>query len=183
MSDYGTCDICGKPSKVCIGEGNGEILANLCFNCHNKQMAEHTGSVMPNDIPERLTFNDRSRKPCEFDIEFIIFATGKSLTATEIGKTKRKAEVWGNLDDDFSEMLDTLKKRIKKALFVKYMDPDRTIKDNKLVGYIEYNSERDDCDIVVDGEPYTWEELGRNVCTFEGWNIKIEFGDIGAELD
>jgi hypothetical protein len=31
--------------------------------------------------------------------------------------------------------------------------------------------------------PNTWEELGRNVRTFEGWNIKIEFGDIDDELD
>jgi len=112
-----------------------------------------------------------------------MFGTGKSLTATEIGNTKRKADVWGSLDDDFDDMLETLKKRIKKALSVKYMDPYGRIKDQKLVGYIDYDRDLDECIIFVDGKPYTWSELGTNIATFEGWKIKIEFGSIGDEFD
>jgi len=51
----------------------------------------------------------------------------------------------------------------------KYMRPDRIIEGDKLVGIIQYNRVSDVCDIVIDGEPYTWEELGGSVSTFEGF--------------
>ena len=183
MGDTAICDICGKPSKFRIGDDKDVALRNLCLNCHNRKMAERFASDMPDNIPERLTITDHNGKHHEFDIEFIIFGTGKSLTAYEIGKTKRKADVWGSLDDDFDEMLKTLKERIKEALSVEYMDQHGRIKDHKLVGYIEYDSDLDECVIFVDGKPYTWGDLGRNISAFEGWNIKIEFGSTCDELD
>jgi len=78
-------------------------------------MAELYDSDMPDCVPERLIVADCNGRPREFDIEFIIFGTGKSLTATEVGNTKRKADVWGSHYDDFDDMLETLKKRIKKT--------------------------------------------------------------------
>lgn len=182
MGDTAICDICGEPSKVRIGDGKGVALCNLCFDCHNREMAELFDSDMPDNVPERLTITDCSGKHHEFDIEFIKFGTGKSLTAIEIGETKRKADVWGSLDDDFDEMLNALKERIKKALSVEYMDQHGRIKDHKLVGYIDYDSDLNECVIFVDGKPYTWDELGRNISAFEGYKIKIEFGSIGDEL-
>ena len=113
-------------------------------------------------------------KPC---ISHIVSGNQK------VGVTKRKADVWGGLDDDFNEMLDTLKKRIKKGLLVKYMRPNGLFEDNKVVGYIEYNQERDAHDIVIDGKPYTWAALEQNISTFEGHKIKIEFADIRDKLD
>ena len=126
---------------------------------------------------------DRNGRIHEFDIEFIIFGTGKSLTATEVGKTRRKADVWGSLDDNYSEMLDALYQRIKKALSVKYMDREGHIKDQKMVGYIDYDSDLKKWVVYVDGNRYTWDELGQNIPSYEGWKIKIEFVGIGEELD
>ena len=63
------------------------------------------------------------------------------------------------------------------------MNPEGYIAGGKAVGYIEYNRERDACDVVIDGKPYTWAELERNIRAHEGWKIKIEFGDVGDELD
>jgi len=183
MSETAFCDFCGKPAQVRIGDDKGGVLSNLCFDCHNREMAELFDSAMPDIVPERLTVSDRNGKPHEFEIEFIIFGTGKSLTATEVGKTKRKADVWGSLDDNFNDMLIMLEKRIKKVLSFKYMDPHGRIKDQKLVGYIAYNSDLDECVVFIDGKPFTWGELGRNISAFEGWKIKIEFGGVGDELD
>jgi len=183
MSASKSCDICGKPATVHISDGKGGTLGSQCLECHNRLMAKQTGSVMPDNVPERLSITDRSGKPREFDVEFIIYANGKSLVATEIGRTKYKADVWGALDDDFDIMLDTLKRRLKKDLSVKYMRADGRINGEKLVGYIDYDSERHEYEIIVDGKPYSWGELGRSIPTFEGWKIKIEFAGAGAELD
>ena len=176
------CDSCSNPSKVHIGDDAGTTFINLCNDCHNELIAQIAGTETPDDIPKQLDFKFRN-KTYHFTIEVEIFPTGKVITATEIGKTKRKTDVSGELDDDFGEMLETLKKRIKKLVSVKYMGSDGYLSKNKAVGYIEYNHERDACDIIIDGNPYTWDELEKNISAREGWKIKIEFGDIGDELD
>ena len=183
MKPGDTCETCGKPAMVQIGADYSGVCHHYCFNCHNREMADLYGTDMPDFVPERLAVPGRNGRIHQFDIEFIIFGTGKSLIATEVGKTKRKADVWGSLDDDFSEMLDTLYQRIKKALSVKYMNRDGSIKDQKIVGYIDYDSDLRECVVYVDGKRYTWEELGRNISTFEGWKIKVEFGGVGEVLD
>ena len=63
------------------------------------------------------------------------------------------------------------------------MKPDGYVSNNKAVGYIKYNRERQTCDVIIDGKPYTWAELEKNISAREGWKIKIEFGDVGDVLD
>jgi hypothetical protein len=177
------CDFCLNPVKVHLRNGEGGDVANLCQDCYNKMMAEMSGIDFSEVLPKRLLFKSRGGKTHNFEIEFLIFPTGKSLTANEIGKTRRRIEVFGELEDDENEMLKLLQKRIKKALSTVHMRPDGYFKDSKAVGYIEYNSERDAHDVIIDGKPYTWTELEKNISAHEGWQIKIEFGDVGDDLD
>ena len=180
---YDRCDDCGKPAKVHFDDNNGNAVGKLCNDCYNRMMAELTGAVMPDIVPSRLSFENENGETREFEIEFMIFATGKALTATEIGETRRRVDVYGELDDDFGAMLESLTKRIKKAMSVTYMEPNGYFSGIKAVGYVEYNRERDACDIIIDGKPYTWVELEKNISAHEGFKIKIEFGDVGDELD
>jgi len=121
--------------------------------------------------------------PREFDVEFLVFETGKILTATEIGKRKRMADVRGELNDDFGTMFEILKLRIKKTLSANYMGTDGRIKGDKAIGYIGYNRERGGCDVVIDGNQCSWAELEKNISAREGWKIKIEFTGFGDELE
>ena|GEM_PF-1590688 len=179
---FDRCNNCGKPSSVHIGAGAGNDVAKLCLDCYNILMAELTGTEMPASIPRRLSFNNSEGETRDFAVEFQIYHTGKSLTATEIGATKRRADVHGELEDDFNVMLETLSARIIKELSVTYMKPDGYFSEDKAVGYIEYNRGRKACDIIIDGKPYSWAELEKNISSREGWKIKIEFGDVGDEL-
>jgi len=182
MDGLENCDKCGKPAYVFLSDNKGGRAGKLCFNCHNREMAEITGCDMPDIVPQKIAVSDKNGKSREFDLEFLILGNVKSLTATQVGTGKRKIKVCGNLDEDFNHMLDRLKKQIKKALSVKYLDSNGRFKDNKAVGYIEYNEQRDDHDVIIDGKPYTWEQLGENIPTFEGWKIKIEFAYTDDEL-
>ena len=146
-------------------------------------MAEMIGIDFSEVLPKRLSFKGKGGKTHNFEIEFLIFPTGKSLIATEIGKTKRRVEVFGEIEDDQNVMLELLKKRIKKALSTAYMRPDGYFSKGKAVGYIEYNHDRDAHDVIIDGKPYTWSELEKNISSHEGWQIKIEFSDASDELD
>jgi hypothetical protein len=182
-SEPDSCDKCGNPVKVHLHDGENGKVANLCIDCYNRVMAGMSGTDF-RDVPtKRLSFKRQGGKAHEFDIELMVFPKGKLLTATEIGKTKRKVDVLGELDDDVDEMFEILKKRIKKALSATYMQKDGYIAGSKAVGYIEYNDKREAHDIVIDGKPYTWAELEKNISSHEGWKIKIEFGDVGDDLD
>jgi hypothetical protein len=177
------CDNCRNPVRVHIGDGEGGEVASLCLDCYNRLMSEMTGTDF-RDVPtKRLSYKGKGSKTHEFEIELMVFANGKSLTATEIGKTKRKADVHGEIDDDVDEMLETLKRRIKKVLSVRYMEPSGIFAKSKAVSYVEYNPECERHEIIIDGKPYTWAELEKNISAHEGWKIKIEFGDVGDELD
>ena len=176
------CDNCGSPSEFHLGDGKGNELFHLCRDCYNEMLAQITGTETPDDMPKHLDFQFRG-KTYRFAIEARIYTTGKTIPATEIGKTRRKTDVNGELDDSFGEMFETLKKRIKKLVSVRYMEKDGYFARGKAVGYIEYNRERQACDVIIDGKPYSWEELEKNISSREGWKIKIEFGDIGDVLD
>jgi len=177
------CDNCGFPAKVIVDDNHAKEIGKLCVNCYNRLMAEYTGSSIPDIVPTQISVKGRNGKPVEFEVEFLVFANGMSLTAIEMGKRKRRADVYGAIGEDFNNMLETLKNRIKKVLSVKYMGKDGYISGAKAVGYIGYNCERDACDIVIDGMPYSWAELEMNVTAHEGWKIKIEFASTGDELD
>ena len=177
------CDYCYNPVSVHLGDGEGGQIAGLCQNCYNQLMAEMTGADISSVMPKRLSFKGRGGKTYEFDVDLMIFPNGMLLTASEIGKTKRKVDVHGELDADMNKMLEALRQRIMKAIAVKYMKPDGYIAKNKAVGYIEYNSERDAHDIIIDGKPYTWADLEKNISVHEGWKFKIEFGSVGDDID
>ena len=57
----------------------------------------------------------------------------------------------------------------------KYINPDGSW--DRLVGRIDYNKEHEDHEIVVDDKWFTWDELKKNISTYEGWQIIIEFAD------
>ena len=154
-----SCDYCEEPVKVHLSNGEDSTETNLCIDCYNKLMAELTGSEVPDNMPKRLSFKNNDGGICEFEIELMIFANCKTLTATEIGDTKRKADVFGELDDDVNDMFKELRERIVKMLSTAYIDSEGYFIGSKAVGYIEYNHERKSCDIIIDGKPYTWAEL------------------------
>jgi len=181
ISDF--CDDCGEPAKIHIGDGSGGVIANLCLNCHNELMAGLNDIELPDHIPHRLFFTDSDSVIHVFKIEFMIHSTLKTLTAEEVGKTGRKIVVSGEHEADYNEMMETLTARIEKALTTKYMRPDGYFENSKAVGHIEFNRERNTHEIIIDGKPYTWAELERNISFHEGFQIKIEFGEMDEDLD
>jgi hypothetical protein len=36
--------------------------------------------------------------------------------------------------------------------------------------------------LIIDGRDIFWDELGRMVAAFEGWQFKLEFRDLSEEL-
>lgn len=176
------CDGCGAPAKVFLSDESGTV-AKMCLDCHNHMMAEITGTDIPDSMPRRLAFRNNTGQVREFALEFYIFEGGSKLSAYEIGKTRLRAEVFGDSDDEFSYLLKKLSRRIERLLNEVFIEPDGSFINGRAVGYVDYNHERNDHDIVIDGKPFTWEQLKKNISAHEGWGITIEFGEVGADDD
>jgi len=173
--DY--CNACGRSAKVHFRTDEESDYIKLCQDCYNNMMAEFLNIEMPGFIPQQFLCNDDTGKSHKFDIEFLIFATGNKLTAKEKGKYKRRVQVHGELGADIGGMLQLLKQKIIKAINTVHIDERGYINNGIAEGYIVYNRRRDDYDIIIDGKPYTWEDLKKNISSYEGWNIRIELGD------
>lgn len=66
---------------------------------------------------------------------------------------------------------------VKEELSKKYIEYG-DIKDNNVVGRIIWNEEDDDVpNLVIDGSLYDWNEFGRMIATYEGWNFRINISE------
>ena len=85
-------------------------------------------------------------------------------------------------------LLGRLIQRIRKALSVKHIANDDRhglqIADQTVRGRIEgdYSGADHTPIVVVDGREISWDEFGRMLMTFEGWQFKLEIRDISEEL-
>lgn len=176
------CDICNKPARIRVND-RGSEYGMLCLECHNMLVCAFNDIPMPDNVPETLTFTSIYDRTHTFEISLMMFADSKTLTAIERGEQHRKYEIFGDLDADFDGMLQMLKRKIQCEISTLYMDDDGTNVDGEIFGHIEYNKETNSHDIYIDGKPYTWSELEKNISNHEGWNIRIEFGDFEGYYD
>jgi len=158
--------------------GTTEIL---CTDCYNKTIAELTDAELPSHIPKTIYFEDCAREAHMFHIEFMLFPHCKTLKAYENYNDGYVCEVYGGLDDSFSVMWEKLIGKLSKMLSVKYIDGNSWTND-KVAGYVNYDCETESHYVVIDGNRYEWSELGKQLGTYEGFQIKIEFADLGDDL-
>ena len=119
MKNLFKCAQCDNPATISLTDGKGGCIGNLCADCYNRRMSINYYDAMPTDIPEVLKFNGSDEKIYKFKISLKLKNLGKRLTATEVGGKKRVFDLYGNLEDNVDEMLNTLSKRIEESLVVK----------------------------------------------------------------
>jgi hypothetical protein len=68
------------------------------------------------------------------------------------------------IDEDFERIEDPLHPRSSRSWTT------RTLKDERMPV------------LVIDGRDVSWEELGRMLMTFEGWQFRIEIRDRSEEV-
>ncbi|WP_173915210.1 hypothetical protein [Halobacillus sp. Marseille-Q1614] len=54
---------------------------------------------------------------------------------------------------------------------------------NQLIGHVASSDPHDLPVIVADGKPYTWEELGKFVNTYEGFQVELKIHEITDDVD
>ena len=95
----------------------------------------------------------------------------------------------GDPEDNRLTLLGRLIEKVRRALSVKHVEDGElglqiAEHQTSVRGLIE-------CDeageghvplLVIDGREITWEEFGRMLMTFEGWQFKLEVRDMSEEL-
>jgi len=54
---------------------------------------------------------------------------------------------------------------------------------DRVIGRIEYNEERDTPLLIIDGKSITWEELGKMMMSYEGFQFRLDIADITEEFE
>ncbi|MGB9825989.1 MAG: DUF7713 domain-containing protein [Desulfofundulus sp.] len=149
-------------------------------------ISELLGIKLDSPPVKRLQIKDCENRPHTFFIHHTLPPAGQQLRAFELNKEGHPDgyifSVRGDWEEKMESLFEKLLQKIKAGLATKYLedsDGEYRIKNREVVGRIEYQSleESTGPDVVIDGKRFSWEEFGRMVYMFEGWNFRLVFED------
>ena len=140
---------------------------------------------------EPVGLPDCTGKVHEFHFRTRLFGPGVALDAFELrdgDPAGYQFQIIGNPEDDLLVLLGQLIQKIRRGLSTKHVVDGQhglQIADDRVVrGKIEADLDQDDGVplLVIDGKEITWDQFGRIVMSFEGWQFKLTVADKSEEL-
>jgi len=173
-----------------VSEGHGDRL--LCTACFNREMAHHTGLDDFGEVKfEPVRLSDANGTVHDFHFRSLLFGDNLSLEAfestSEEGPTGYRFQIIGDPLSDQFVLLGKLIEKMRRLLTVVHIrdgDLGLQIVDETVRGRIEWDgneNSRRPC-VVIDGRRVEWDELGRMLMPFEGWQFKLEVRDPSDEI-
>ncbi len=163
----------------------------MCGRCCNAEMAERTGL----NKFEHLNFEPIEVADCEgrthvFHFRTHLFGPGVALDAFEWsdgGRTGYRFQMIGEPEGDLMILFARLVEKIRRGLSVQHLkraDQRWQVADRVVRGRIGWDEDAEGRAplVVIDGRGITWEEFGRMLRTFEGWQFKLQIFDRSEEL-
>ena len=189
------CDDCGQlvPSYDMVNYGARDgTFRRLCHRCFNAEVAALGGLEDFQDAQfEPVVLTDARGAPHEFHFRTHLFGAGVSLDAFEIQggvPAGYRFQVIGEPTEDLLALLGQLIAKMRRALALQHIEDTSLgpqIADHQTVrGRIEWDEAYESRVpiLVIDGREITWEEFGRMLMTFEGWQFKLEIRDLSEEV-
>ncbi len=177
------CTECGTGARMAVGG------AALCDRCFNHRLAELTGlPELPGPPPvEELTGADGRQHRLRYRLwrgpDGIVAEAEEDEVDDGPGYRLRVA---GDHDDDPARLLDALRTRLRAEVGHRHLEAEAggdgwLVAGTEVCGRIETV---DPPQVVVDGRLLTWDELGRALAPYEGWqfSLLLDEGDDEAAL-
>ena len=164
---------------------------HFCSDCYNDFMAEEL-EVDLEQLTDTFSLEDYQGVSRTFYVDRRIYPNGIYLEAAENIEFGYKFAVHGELNCNQQELFQQLIEKVRKGIKVAHVETKvfpngqsyNTIINDRITGLIEYDETSDGIPLViVDGKPYTLEELGKMLMTYEGFQIRLEMYDITADVD
>jgi len=164
----------------------------ICLQCLNKEMAEAMDLVgFEHAKFEPVGLTDCTGEVHEFHFRTNLFGPGVAIDAFELrdgDPSGYQFQIIGDPEDDLLVLFGQLIQKIRRGLSTKHIMEGQhglQIAEHRVVrGKIECDVAHDDRVplLVIDGREITWDELGRMLMSFEGWQFKLTVGDKSEEL-
>jgi len=189
------CDNCTRitPSYDLAKYGSIEGgYRHLCSQCFNKEVAESAGLTgFENAKFEPVGLIDSSGEVHEFHFRTQLFVTGVALNAFELCDGHPAGyhfQIIGDPEEDLLVLLGRLIEKMRRALSTKHLTEGEhglQISDERVVrGRVEWDDARNGGVplLIIDGREIDWDEFGRMLMSFEGWQFKLTIADKSEEL-
>ena len=164
----------------------------LCGRCFNEAAASRLGLQGFEHVAfEPVRMVDGRGAEHEFRFRNWLCGAGLAIDAFELrdgSAAGYRFQVIGEPDDDPLELLGKLIAKMRRALALTHLedtDHGPLVNDGLVLrGFVDSDHEEDHRVpmVVVDGRAISWDEFGRMVATFEGWQFKLEFRDRSEEV-
>ncbi len=170
--------------------------SELCTLCFNADVAQRSGiDDFDNHPLDPVLITAADGVIHEFHLRTRLLGAIVTLEAYELkdhAPSGYQFQLVGEPDEDRFVQLGRLVERIRRTLATTYLEDGRDglqIKDMEVKGTIEADLS-DDTDLVgssapmlvIDGRDVSWEEFGRMLMTFEGFQFKLEIVDKSDDL-
>jgi len=164
----------------------------LCSRCFNKEVAELEGIAgFENAKVEPLGLVDSVGAVHEFHFRARLFGPGIALDAFELRDEHPAGyqfQIIGDPKEDLLVLLGRLIEKMRRALSTKHLadgEHGTQIADHRVVrgriGWDDAHNGRVPL-LVIDGREIDWDEFGRMLMSFEGWQFKLNLVDKSEEL-
>ena len=190
----GKCEMCRiKEANIHVTMIDG-TTRELCRDCHNELTAELLDVKLAPFRSGIYEYSARNGKTHRFIIDKIVMPTGIGYEADEITENHVpgfKVAIRDGLDCDQEYLFYKLEAKIKYALSKKYLENGTypngqkytELKDDEVAGRFEYDEENERIHrVVIDGKVFSWDELGRMLACYEGFQFKLQIFDITDEI-
>jgi hypothetical protein len=190
-----TCESCGgvpRPFDTVLYGSYGEPSRLLCGRCFNLEAARRGGLVDFEHIDfEPLTMSDASGREHVFQLRTHLFGAGVTIDAIELDNDQSEGfrfRVMGDEEGDLLELLARLVTKMRRGLAHSHLEEGAhglQISDPGIVrARIESDpeGETDMPVVVIDGRNISWDEFGRMVATYMGFQFKLELHDLSEEI-
>ena len=189
------CADCGQvtPGYEIVNYGSMETgYRKLCSQCFNAMVAKLAGlEGFENARFEPVGIADSAGEIHQFHFRTHLYGTGVVLDAFELRDGEPAGyqfEVIGKPEDDLLTLLGRLIEKIRRALSVKHITEGEHglhIADHHVVrGRIEWDDASDGRVplLVVDGREVSWDDFGRMLMGFEGFQFRLHIQDKSEEV-
>ena len=191
-----TCENCNNqvPGYDIVYLTTSDGTKQYCLECYNKYIADSTGVDFQHVKFDSVTLKDSDGRNHTFNFVVRLLGIKVSIEAFELIKEYPSGYTFMILghseEDEILELFGTLFERIRRALSRKHIKHDKQfgwqITDEQVVrGHIGYDENNEDerlpC-IMIDGKELSWNDFGRMLMTFEGFNFKLQLHDRSEEM-
>ena len=189
------CHTCGRSiagfESVHYGSMEGGYR-DLCNRCFNEEVAETGGIDFAHVQFEALEISDAAGTPHRFHFEVRLLGDKVSLQAFELVNGDPggfEFQVLGDAEADLFELMGQMVPRIRRLLARQHLKTDTHvpglhIADFMVRGRITWDDNEDGRlpMLVIDGKEISWDQFGRMVMGFEGWQFRLEIKDRSEEV-